>query len=439
MEAIISKKKAKVDAPLPKADNLVAGQQQANTQNLAQVLQANRVNQVTPFGSITYSGDPLTGQTQELTLSPGAEGTLRNQEGLAQLLSGLGLDLAGSLNFSGPNMAGLPDRVGGLDASGLPAMPGLDLGGLPQRVAGLDLGALPGLRSGLDLSGLPQGVSSLDVSGLPSIPGLDDMAGERQRIEQAHFDRAMALLNPEFDRQRSRTDQLLADRGFDLERSQGAQSELNRLDQSQNLSRERAALDAIMAGGSEMDRMFGMGLAGRQQGMSELLANAGLANQGRDRAFGEMFTDATFGNQARGQALSEQMAHAGLADQARSAGFNEQMAAANLGMQQRGQGLAEALANAGLADQARTAGFNEQMALRNLPFQDLGALSALMPDLPMLNPGQPFTFGNAPVDVAGINLDAYNAALRKAELDQQAKAGFWNNITGLGRAAMGFI
>lgn len=316
----MGKKKAKVAAPLPKAEDLIAGQQKENTSTLAQNLAANRINQVTPYGNITYTGDPLKGQTQTLSLTEGAQATLNNQESLAKLLSGLGISAAGNINLSQP-----------------------------------------------DFSGLPQRVSSLDLSGLPTLPGAQDQAAERQRIEQELYDRSANLLRPEFERQQNQTQQTLADRGFDLERSAGAQAERNRLDTQQNLAYERAAQDAVAAGGAEMSRNFGIASQARNQGLAELLANAGLANEGRD------------------------------------------------------------------------AGLNEQLTLRNLPLQDIGALNALTPDLPTLAPQTPYTNTQAPTDVAGTTLAAYQAALNKAGLDQQAKAGFWNNITGLATAGIGLI
>jgi len=316
----MGKKKAKVAAPLPQADQLVSGQNNANASTLAQNIAANRVNQVTPYGNVTYSGDPLKGQTQTVTLNEGAQQTLNNQENLASILSKLGVDAASGINLDG-----------------------------------------------IDTSNLPSRVTSLDLSGLPSLPGANDQEAERARIEKSLFDRSANLLRPEFDRARSRTDQTLADRGFDLERSAGATDEYNRLDTQQNLALERAAADAVAAGGAEMGRNFGMASAARSQGLAELLANAEITNTGRD------------------------------------------------------------------------AGLNEALTLRDLPLSDIAKLNSVMPDLPTIAPQAPYTNTQAPTDVAGINLAAYQAALQKAGLDQQARGGFWNSITGLANVGASFI
>lgn len=308
----MGKKKAKIDAPLPRFDQLLAGQQQANTDAARQNFIANRVNQVTPYGSVTYTGDPLTGQTQTLTLSDGAQATLNNQEQLAQTLSGLGVEAAGGINLGAP-----------------------------------------------DLSGLPQRVSGLDLSGLPSLPGAYDQAAERQRIEQELFNRSAALLRPEFARQREQTDQTLADRGFDLERSAAASDEYNRLNRAQNQAYERAAGDAVAAAGNELSRNFGFASQARQQGLNEALAQANFAND------------------------------------------------------------------------ARAAGLGETLSLRNLPLADLSALAGVTPNLPSLSPTQPYQYAQNPIDYAGLNLSAYNTALAKARMDQEARQAFWNGVTGL--------
>lgn len=239
----MAKKKADVQAPLPDASALVPQQQQANTAALKQNLQANRINQVTPFGNVTFSGDPLTGQTQTTTLTPGAQGTLSNQENLAQLLSGLGIDAASGINLGQPDLSGLPDRV-----------------------------------------------SSLDPSGLPQLFGAGDLEDTRKRLEQSQFDRQIALLDPQFQQQTRRTEQTLADRGFDLEQSQGARTALGDLSTQQNLSRERAASDAVRFAGDELSRLSSTALANRGQGLTELLANAGLANEGRSAGLNEALT-----------------------------------------------------------------------------------------------------------------------------------------------------
>lgn len=308
----MGKKKAKIDAPLPQFNQLLAGQQQALQNAFLQNIAANRINQVTPYGSVTYSGDPLTGQTQTLTLSDGAQATLNNQEQLAQTLSGLGVERAGGIDLSAP-----------------------------------------------DLSGLPQRVSSLDLSSLPQLPGVHDQAAERQRIEQELFNRSAALLRPEFARQREQTDQTLADRGFDLERSAAASDEYNRLDSAQNQAYERAASDAVAAAGNEISRNFGLASQARQQGLNEALTQASLAND------------------------------------------------------------------------ARAAGLGETLSLRNLPLADLSALAGVAPNLPSLSPAQPYTYTQGPVDYAGLNLSAYDAALAKARMDQAARQAFWNGVTGL--------
>lgn len=241
----MGKKSGPKPPPAPDPNQLIGQQQQANTQNISDLIAANRVNQVTPYGSITYSGgygpNNAFGQTQTVTMDPASQATLQNQQGLAQLLSGQAKTMA----------------------EGLPT-------------------------GGLDLSALPGRVDALNTNELPMLPGADGFGAERGRVEQAYFNRAKGLLDPVFQDQRTRTDQTLADRGFDLERSQGAIREKNRLDTTQNEAYNRAAQDAVQFGGAEQSRLFELAQAARNQGLTEQLANADLAGVAREGGLAEI-------------------------------------------------------------------------------------------------------------------------------------------------------
>ena len=89
-------------------------------------------------------------------------------------------------------------------------------------------------------------------------------------LEQALYDRSMMLLRPDFDRQRNRTEQLLADRGLPI--GQEAYNDVvGQLDRSQNEAQLAAALEAIAGASAEDSRLFGQSLTARQQGINERL------------------------------------------------------------------------------------------------------------------------------------------------------------------------
>lgn len=113
----------------------------------------------------------------------------------------------------------------------------------------------------------------------------EDMAsageGARAAVEQAQFQRAMSLLNPELERSEEQLRQRLANQGLP-QASKAFTSELGRFEDTSNRAREQAALAAVLAGGQEQSRMvadmlgvsdagFGQALQQRQQVGAEQL------------------------------------------------------------------------------------------------------------------------------------------------------------------------
>lgn len=150
-----------------------------------------------------------------------------------------------------------------------------------------EFGELPDVPLGLDFSGLP------DLSAF-EVPQAGDFAEQGAQIESATFDRLTNLLRPELDRRQESIDQQLANRGLDRT-GQLAQSELGREADFRNSSFERAALDAVLAGRQEQSRLAGearaslaSALALRGQGINEQLQSAQTQLQGRNVLFNEL-------------------------------------------------------------------------------------------------------------------------------------------------------
>lgn len=130
---------------------------------------------------------------------------------------------------------------------------------------------------GLDLSNLAAGQvgrvgdtlgKPFDFSGAPQLPGVDDFGAERLRVEDALFDRFSGRINPRFDRQSEQLEARLANQG--IGRGTEAFNE-----GFENLERDRtdalnlAQNDAILAGGQEQSRLFGLGSSARNQSLQE--------------------------------------------------------------------------------------------------------------------------------------------------------------------------
>jgi hypothetical protein len=105
----------------------------------------------------------------------------------------------------------------------------------------------------------------VDASGLPPVGS--DFSQDRQRVEQALFDR----LNPQLERDRASLEGTLVNQGF----QRGTEAFTNAMDQfNRQANDQRLAVTA--RGLQEQQGLFGMEQANRQRGLNEMLA---LRNQ----------------------------------------------------------------------------------------------------------------------------------------------------------------
>lgn len=186
---------------------VAAAQSQANRETAITNAYLNRVNQITPYGSLNYQqsgtapdGTPLFTATQSFT----------------------------------PEMQRLFD-------TGMQTRQGLaDLGGTLVGQA-------------RDAMGQP-----LDFSGLPELT--NDFSGDRERVETALYDR----LNPQLQQRRQQVETQLANQGVAV----GTEAWRRAMD---DLARGEndAHLGVIGQGGQEQSRLYGLALQGRRQGIQE--------------------------------------------------------------------------------------------------------------------------------------------------------------------------
>lgn len=166
----------------------------------------NRINQFTPFGSLTFEGPDRT--TARLELDP------QGQQ-LVDALRGTAVERAGQI----PGQA--------FD----PAIP---------SVGGTEAGAL----------------------------GPFDQSTQAQ---QATFQQAQSLLEPQFERREERLRQTLANQGLPIG-SEAFEGEFNRFDRERNRAFTEAALQSVMQGNQRQNQLF-------QQGLSALGAEQGVRSQ----------------------------------------------------------------------------------------------------------------------------------------------------------------
>ena len=313
---------------------------------------ANRLNTYTPYGATVFGSMDNAGQfvpreggdavmSQE---TPFQRAQRERQEGFSNQfgwLAGDRLDaLMGNYSQDGSNFGqnyGLPDSPAyqsSIDRSGFTQVP--NLSGDLQR--------------------------GYDTSGLQGISAQGDFAGERQRIEDATFNRQKRLLDPGFQQSRERLAQDLANRGLPIG-SEASNRALDRMDRSQGQAMADLTDRSVALGGQEFAR--------RQQQQMAL----------RGQQFGEQQQQAGFANQAT------QLANA--------------MAANSRGVQS-----AEALQDQQMSNDGRANQIREALATRNININEIGQLMGLSPQQPIPQIG-----GVAPIDAIGPAYQQYQGDL----------------------------
>jgi len=364
--------------PAPDPVKTANAQAAANTEAARVQAALDRVNQVTPYGNLTYSniGDKYTATT---TLSPEQQKLLETQNQVKQGLGGLATGQIGRVQdtLSQPFQPNLPDRV-------------YSVGPMPDYLRASDVGPA-NLRT------------NLDFSGAPALPGINDFSKERDAVTNAMYARSAALLDPQYAQREQALESKLANQGI----ARG--SEAYNTDYG-NFARERESAyadardRALLAGGAEQSRLFGQGLAARQQGIGEEQAGAQFQNTAAQQQF---------------QNLMQQL---GVTNATEQQQMLDMLNAANLSNTQRGQA------------------FGEESYLRQLPINEL---LAAMGNSQVQTPQFGQTPGAQPIAAAPIQqalnqqyqgqLNQYNADVASRNANNQALG------SAAGMAAMGLM
>jgi hypothetical protein len=205
----MGKKSGPSAPPPPDPAKTAAAQAAANKEAIRESAIVNQINQRTPYGQTYWEGEIGTPERTQITeLTPGGQEVLDKQTQLGSILGQTAIDRSNQID-----------------------------------------------------------PSQFEINA-PEIP--TDLSADRGRVEQAYYDRQMNLLRPEFERQEERLDQKLANRGIPVG-SKAYADEYDIWGNTRNQAMERAAQDAILAGGGEQSRLFGLSQAARQQGISDQL------------------------------------------------------------------------------------------------------------------------------------------------------------------------
>lgn len=361
----------------------------------------NRVNQVGPYGSVTWAqrpgADPLHpgvgDYTQTTALSPEQQALYDANNRISQ-------------SFANTAESGL-SRVGGAMAApfnpqGLPAWQTVDTSGA-SPVSSVGAWALPNQSIGAG-----QVQQQLQRGGLPALDY--GTAEARQRVESA----LRARLTPQLDEQQRALESQLLNSGLE-KGSQAWNSELDRMGRARNDAEQQI----IAAGGAEESRLSDLQRAQRAQLFGEELGAGQFANNAIGQQFGQDLSAAQFGNTAAGQDFSQRL---------QSGQFRNQAAY---------QQIMAALQAAGQNNQTRGQSFQEQLMQRQLPLNETNALrTGAQTQMPQF--GSYYTGGNAqaaPVLDAGMAQGSYDMNRYNQQLG--GYNALLGGLAGLGSAWLG--
>lgn len=257
-------------SPSPAPDYVGAAQAtaQGNLQQAQQATVANRVNQYTPYGSLTYSqpSDPSQPWSSQVNLSPTGQSLLdslnQSQLGIAGLQNGATQGVANTMgngfNFNGPGVQG---SVG-----------------------------MPGAMTGF--------------GGYSPVPTVDPTA--RTNAENAAYTAATSRLDPQWNTQQDRTQTQLMNQGL-VPGGEAYDNAMRDFNFAKNDAYSNARNQAVQQGLAAQQAQFGMGLAANQAGYGQALGQGQFANAGLQQMFGQGLAAGQFGNAASGQSLAQQM------------------------------------------------------------------------------------------------------------------------------------
>ena len=268
-------KKSTPAAPAP-PDPVATAEAQTKQNLAAATAQANlnRIDQVTPQGSLTYTqngtnadGTPKYTQTQTLSADEQKKYDLSNQ--VAVSLNGLAND-----NIS---------RVQGAQAT-----PFSYDGMTPLRTS----------ASGGSIQ------SPLDYSKLTALPGTQDFGAEARRMSDSVYEQAASRLDPQWQQNDNDVKSQLAAQGIS-EDSDAYRRAYDNMARAKNDAYNQAGYSAVQAGADEQSRIFGLAMNARQQGQGEVDAQGKFANTAQTQRFNQDAANVTMTNQGRQQEIEQ--------------------------------------------------------------------------------------------------------------------------------------
>jgi len=413
----------------------------------AQQTWANRPIQENPWGSVGWTtqqvidpgtGKPMTQWKQTTQLADPLNEALWAQMNLQNMRSQLGAGMMNALQgqyfttdeegntvYNAPNWAG----AGGMMMPGEPIH--VTMQNTPDRWGHLQWDipqySTEGAVRQLDFGQLP-GISD-PLAAMQNLYNVNTPQYSIDRAEQAHFDRTFGRLQQQFEGERAQMEIKMRNQGLNPG-DEAWDAQMMSFNQKYNDAVQNAQNEAIMQGGREAERLYGMEMGLRGQGWDEIQGAIGM-QQGIRGQYGQELLDlGNFANAAAQQDFMQKL-------QAGAQGFQDTRQAAEFQNQARQQAMQERMALMGFNTQQgyqyadyfnkiRQQQLNEYLTQRGFTLNEIQALmNNQQVGLPQFNQ---FTAASK-ADTAPILQGAYMQGQQNAA-NASADNAMWNNLLG---------
>jgi len=389
----------------PKAPDPVVvanAQTQGNIDTANAQANLNRVNQVTPWGSQTYTqgadnGDGTRQWTSTVSLDPAQQRLLDSSNATSQSMADLGQAQIGRvqdavnnpINTSGMQQVRNTPPQSAVDMSGIPQMQtGAAYGQIQNQMNGAgrqqsqvasggqiqgqmaDSGQIQGsvtaggpirtsinsagnIQSGINKTGTEdytRGVSGgelqrqVDMANVPGMVGGDALRGTMQDSQKAAYNMQSQYLDTSYQQRERDMENKLIQQGV-LQGSDAWNREMQNLGQQRTFDYNNAFNNSFDKGMSAQGQLYNQGLASNQNAYGQALNNGQFANAAQAQSFGQNMQNAQLNNSVSSQLSDQRMQQmlAGNAAQSQQYTQNANDAAFNnLGQQQQfGQGVTQ--------------------------------------------------------------------------------------------------
>lgn len=268
--------------PAPDYTSAALATAQGNLEATRAATAANRINQNTPYGSLTYK------QNQVYTTDKDGNQVLNPDAGWEQNvnLSPVGQQLLDAQNQSSLGLAGLQSGATGRVAQ--------------TMGQGMNTSNVPGIT---DQVGGTGGIQyKLNTNGVQGIPTVDE--NYRNQVQNALYGRQAQYLDPQWNQGRENFDAEMANKGL-VAGGEAYNNAFTNFNNSKQQAYDNATMQAIAGGQDAMQGYFGMGLAANQQGMQNALSEGNFANSAQAQNYNQALSSAQLRNAAAQQQMEQ--------------------------------------------------------------------------------------------------------------------------------------